>query len=1304
MNKFSMIAMAMLLGAASSWARPALKGVTRVTQPDGTTLCIRLQGDEYRHWNTTADGFSIVKNANGFYVYAQAGQQGQLEPTALVAHDGDARSPQEQLFLEQTGRLVPKVSPAMQQVMAQNEKAQARARQAKAAHYDYENFKGLVILVEYNDRSFRYANYSEIMEGMINSDGYTGTSQTNFTLPSWLGGGQVSCTGSMRDYFRDNSDSIFIPTFDIVGPVQINRSQYYSGENTPSDPFGKTSRSVQQMVDACAAADSLVNFKDYDLDNDGKVDMIYFVFAGLPSYIQGNDPRLLWPHQYDVSYIKNVRKDGVYLGRYACSTELFGYESNNWSVLEGIGTMCHEFSHVLGLPDFYDTGNKYDETCIDPGEWSVMANGADFDYGRRPCGYSLFERYALGWAMPQELSEPGSYTLDYIAESNTGYRISTPQKREYFMLENRQRKKWDAKLPGHGMLVFRVDSTSTSVWTNNTVNDNPAHPYYEMVRARGPQMSGSYYVASGHDPFPGSSRITQLDNETAPANLLTWAGKESPVGLANISERSEVISFDVFDAHVLSSVTLPVSISLGVGTSMQLEVERKPQSAPYTFVWTSDNEEVAIVDEQGLVTGTGDGEAVITLTANDSLTATCRVWVKAYPLAADIASMCAQEEGSQALLLLDSAQVLYRNGTNIYLRDASGAMVLSGTGMNLSAGNLLNGSIFGTLEHTNKMPVLKAVKGETRTDGVVVGQGDAPEPVSLHISEIDSTRYADMVAVRKVKLTSDGGIYAEYGGKRIRLYNYFKISNVKVPSDLSSRYDITAIFGTNTLKGEVIDEFYLLKSPQKVSYTELKGIGIPESVRTVKDRSIQLNVELTPANADVFLEWTSSNEQVATVTQEGLVTTVNDGVTAITVTNLDNGLSATCLITVGDRVVTHSIAEFKALAENAEADLMLNNALVVFAGEKDAYLRDGSGAICLAGTGLTLHTGDLLNGTVYGRHAKSGRVSKLLPVEGFTNANGYELQAGQEVLPREVELSKLTDNDYADLIVLKKMQMTQITGLQGLYVIEGERFARIYNTFGLDISVPKDYEGKNYNLTGILLSAEVSQMEIDNLALTMSPEEVLPDYIIVTAKNYSRLYGEPNPVFEYTTEGAPLIGEPVITCEATETSPVGVYEIVLLPGTLGNDNATLVNGILTVRKTPLNISVGNYTKEQWEPMPEFVLTYNGFVNGEDERVLTKMPEVTCEATADSAPGEYRIVVSGAQADNYNISHSNGVLTVVRSTGIELLTEEPDAIVTVFTSDGRLLMQTTAAQLKETKLKQGVYLVRMAGRTMKMVRR
>ena len=1058
------------------------------------------------------------------------------------------------------------------------------------------------------------------------------------------------------------------------------------------------------MVDACTAADSLVNFKDYDLDNDGRVDMIYFIFSGLPSYIQGNDPRLLWPHQYDISYIKNVRKDGVYLGRYACSTELFGYESNNWSVLEGIGTMCHEFSHVLGLPDFYDTGNKYDGTCIDPGQWSVMANGADYDYGRRPCGYSLFERYALGWAMPQELYEPGKYTLEYIAESNTGYRIKTPQNREFFMLENRQKKKWDAKLPGHGMLVFRVDSTSTSVWTNNIVNDNPAHPYYEMVRAKGPQMIGGYYDDSSHDPFPGSSHITQLDNETEPANLLTWTGKESPVGLTNISEKSEIITFDVFDAHVLMSVTLPESISLGVGTSMQLVPVRKPKNAPYTFVWSSDNEEVAIVDEGGLVTGTGDGETIITLTANDSLTAICKVRVKQYPLVADIASMCAQEEGSQALLLLDNAQVLYRNSSNIYLRDASGTIVLNGTGLNLSSGDLLNGSIFGMLEHTNKMPVLKAVKGETRTDGVVISQGDAPEPVSLHISEIDSTRYADMVVVRKVKLVSDGGIYAEYGDKRIRLYNYFKITNVKVPSDLSSRYDVTAIFGTNTLKGEVIDEFYLLKSPQKVSYTELTGISIPESLRTVKDRNIQLDVELIPAKADVFLQWTSSNEQVATVTQDGLVTTLNDGVAAITVTNLDNGLSATCLITVGDRVVTHNIAEFKTLAENAEADLMLTNALVVFAGEKDAYLRDESGAICLAGTGLSLHTGDLLNGTVYGRYAKNGKVSQLLPVESFTNANDYQLLAGQEVLPREVELSQLTDNDYADLIILKKKQMNQITGLPGLYVIEGDRFARIYNTFGLDISVPKDYAGKDYDLTGILLSAEVSHIQVDNLALTMSPEEVQPDYIIVTAKNYTRLYGEPNPVFEYTTEGAPLIGEPVITCEATETSPVGVYEIVLLPGTLGNDNATLINGVLTVKKTPLNISVGNYTKEQWEPMPEFILTYNGFVNGEDESVLTKMPVVTCEATADSAPGEYRIVVSGAQADNYNISHSNGILTVVRSTGIELLTSEPDAHVTVFTSDGRLLMETTAAQLMEKKLKRGVYLVRMAGKTTKMVRR
>jgi hypothetical protein len=159
------------------------------------------------------------------------------------------------------------------------------------------------------------------------------------------------------------------------------------------------------------------------------------------------------------------------------------------------------------------------------------------------------------------------------------------------------------------------------------------------------------------------------------------------------------------------------------------------------------------------------------------------------------------------------------------------------------------------------------------------------------------------------------------------------------------------------------------------------------------------------------------------------------------------------------------------------------------------------------------------------------------------------------------------------------------------------------------------------------------------------------DPVTIVAKGYKRVYGVANPVFEYEVSGATLEGIPEITCEATETSPVGTYNIVVKQGTVKNYNVTYVTGTLTVTKAPLSIATGTYTKKQGEAMPEFTLTYEGFKNNETKDVLTKQPEITCEADETTAPGEYTITISGAEAQNYDISYTNGKLVVVKADAI-----------------------------------------------------
>ena len=215
--------------------------------------------------------------------------------------------------------------------------------------------------------------------------------------------------------------------------------------------------------------------------------------------------------------------------------------------------------------------------------------------------------------------------------------------------------------------------------------------------------------------------------------------------------------------------------------------------------------------------------------------------------------------------------------------------------------------------------------------------------------------------------------------------------------------------------------------------------------------------------------------------------------------------------------------------------------------------------------------------------------------------------------------------------------------------------------------------------------AEAENYEISYVAGKLTILEA--DAVVVTAKSYTREYGEANPTFEFTSEGATLEGTPEIVCTATATSPVGTYPIIIKKGSVTNYNDQYVSGALTITKAPLKVTVADATREQGEENPEFVITYEGWKNGETEAVLTKKPIATTSATKDSAAGEYDIIVSGGEARNYELSYVNGKLTVTVPDGIREIIG--GGSFDVYTTDGRMVRKG-ATTLKG--LAKGVYIV------------
>lgn len=532
MKKFLFLAICCLMLQAA-YAVPADPTPVRVTQPDGTTIMLRLVGDEYYHFNTTDDGYTVL-NRGGRWEYATLSGN-KLVSTGVQAHDAALRSASENAMLATMQKRITdrQAVSASKNARAQRDKQNAAPRREPVV--DYGKFRGLILLINFTDRKFLMNDPNGFYNDMANTKNYTGF----YTGTGWNRRFN-SCTGSVRDYFYDQSMGQFDPVFDVVGPVEVPFSVRECGEGY-STIFKAALDSIDDDVD----------FTLYDSDSDGGIDMVFFMVAGYSASYSGNSQEYLWPH---MSYLYNYNEeshrweylvyDGMYMGRYASSTEIYGWESYGMNAPAGIGTVCHEFGHVLGLPDLYDTdyGDSGGESNH-PGDWDVMAGGSHANQGRTPVGYSIWERWELGWAEPEELTL-GSHRLEAIDKSNAGLILQSPVDGEFFMFENRQRNKWDSALPGHGMVVARVDYTNQRVWERNDINNNPAHNYYELVRAGG---------NGDATPFPGTQDVNRLSATSTPA-LVTWNGTPCNVSLVSITENNGIITFDCEEGEKMNSV------------------------------------------------------------------------------------------------------------------------------------------------------------------------------------------------------------------------------------------------------------------------------------------------------------------------------------------------------------------------------------------------------------------------------------------------------------------------------------------------------------------------------------------------------------------------------------------------------------------------------------------------------------------------------------------------------------------------------------------------------------------------------
>ena len=457
-------------------AIPAKKGIWQTLPLNGTMVKAQLMGDEHMRYWQTEDGRQLSE-IDGTFALADMTQ---LRRMAEARHKKAASSRQRRIRHNAIGDFM---------------------------HYSGKK-KGLIILVEFSDTHFLPANDSLLYTRICNEEGF---SQGRFR-------------GSVYDYFKAQSYGEFELTFDVMGPVQMPNGFKYYGEDSGPDDFDI--RPGEMVAAACQAVDSLVDFHDYDWDGDGVVDQVMCIYAGY-GQADGGASATIWPHEWELSesdYGQVLELDEVKIDTYAVANE------RSYSGIEGIGTICHEFSHCLGLPDMYDVqygGN------FGMGNWSLMDSGSYNGDSFCPAGFSSFDKLTCGWVIPMTLDHNQTVeAMQPLEDAPEVYIIRNNNwEDEYYLLENRQQKGWDAELPGNGLLILHVDYDRT-IWENNLVNTKsagtdglPVNDHQRCTIFHASNVSSGYGYHGSRDPYPYLDKDS-LTNTSLPAAKLYNVNKE----------------------------------------------------------------------------------------------------------------------------------------------------------------------------------------------------------------------------------------------------------------------------------------------------------------------------------------------------------------------------------------------------------------------------------------------------------------------------------------------------------------------------------------------------------------------------------------------------------------------------------------------------------------------------------------------------------------------------------------------------------------------------------------------------------
>ena len=498
-------------------AVPAYPQKIRTTVEDGFVY-IYLCGDEKLKYAHTEEGYTILKENNTWY-YACINSKGEVQISNHKLRQTKSKETEE--FLKNLPKELTPL-PYININRVNNVNNTTISRTGNGCVIGERHF--LVILMQFTDKHFTKSR--EDFNALFNQRNYN----------------EDNALGSVHDFYFKNSYQKLNLQSDIIGPFTTKYNMAYYGGNTSIS--GNDRMPEKMFEEAIEEAAKYIDFSKYDNNDDGYIDGVHIIYAGYGEEA-GASSDAIWAHEMQMNP-KIVQ--GLYIDRYSCSPELRDRSGGN---ISRIGVICHEIGHSLGAADYYDTNYNTDGQYEGTGKWDIMAQGSWNNDGISPADFNPYVKaYDFGWVNVTRLSN-GNNTIIPTHYSDTIYRIDTPVKDEFFLLENKSAYEY---LPGEGLLIYHINSDIENKAKNNKINAGYPQSCYPVCASSSygrPNRTPATYgnINSTGCPYPGSTNNTSFTVTSTPSATCT-NGINAEIEITDISRKASgnvTLNYNFFD-------------------------------------------------------------------------------------------------------------------------------------------------------------------------------------------------------------------------------------------------------------------------------------------------------------------------------------------------------------------------------------------------------------------------------------------------------------------------------------------------------------------------------------------------------------------------------------------------------------------------------------------------------------------------------------------------------------------------------------------------------------------------------------